>query len=1151
MKKIVILSFILSAFVTLNSMASPGDTVVVQTFSFGSPQDAWFVFPSDTMRCEKVLMKYTLKCNPAQSPACGEWDYLTYTYLYKHTHLQDSTLMHQPVYTVNGAAPAMYSYMNTPSYSYHPSWQYYMVNTGTSSLNTYTVGKGSAASTLPFDASQPVSHTQYLWKASEITAAGMSAGAISGLQFYLQSLGGNLHNMKIRIKSSPLDSLSQATYSDTAFTTVYSQNTQFTLLGWNSLQFTIPFNWDGLSNLLVDITYDNLVPSTDNLLAASTTSFNSSLSNAGSDRVAAFHSAGYVNIPLNNQLAAIDSFVTVTFWCYGSPTLQPMNGTAFEAVDSLGNRLLNSHLPWSDSNVYWDAGYGGTSYDRINKAAVSAEIKGQWNHWAFTKSTVTGAMKIYLNGALWFSGTGKTKSMKGIKNFRIGKGNWSGSQTYEGKIDEFAVFNAELSAATIQSYMNKQIDAAHPNYANLALYYHFDDGNYMTFADAAPVAHPTATLNSVDNPLRDAAEIVSGLTTSTLRPNIIFEQGVYTQHLDSTLVVDSTVNVPVQIITYTDSINNPGGVTSTYNVWPSYYNHYLYNAQGVAYDSTLVTPDSTMNEVYYNWYHKFPQVLRYELARFITPYGNGLSLGNGFTWTFDVSDYRTLLADSVHLNAGNWQELLDVKFLLIKGIPPRDPIAVKNLWNGGFNYGTPTDSITHLQTLNLNIPANAFNSRWKSRITGHGMDTPNNCSEFCAIPHYFKVNGIQQFSKTVWRDNCDVNPVYPQGGTWVYSRANWCPGAEVWTYDWELSPFALPNNTVALNHSEQPYTHTGSWDYFQIEDQLITYGAPNHTLDAAVEDILSPSTDQMYGRYNPVCTSPIVKIKNTGSTVLTSLDITYGLVGAVLSTYHWTGNLKFTESATVTLGTFAWLQGATDFTVSVSNPNGGTDQYANNNVKLSHFTYPNVFPVPMVIELKTNNYPQDNAYTLKDDVGNIIISHSNMLANTVYRDTLIHLPNGCYTFELTDNAAGNGGGGGDGLSWWANTNQGSGYLRFRRVTPNAIFKNFNADFGGKVYQQFTVGLTSSTNDLVYTDKALLNVYPNPSDGHVYINVDLSVRKDGKIEIFDVMGKKVYNYEFKSLTAESVNADLSFLKKGVYFVTLRTGDEFVSKRMIIQ
>ena len=1145
MKKILFLTFSLLFFNSIDAAANPGDTVIVQTFAFGTPQNAWFVFPSDTTRFEKILMKYTLKCNPAQSPACGEWDYLTYTYLYDHTGLLDSSLVHQPIYNVNGASPDSIMYMNTPSYSYDANWQYNAVHTDTTSLNTFSVGAGTTNNTFPFGASAPVSRTQYLWKASEISAAGMTAGNITGLQFYLQSLGAQMQNMTIKIKAVALDSLDQATFNNSGFTNVYSQNTQFALLGWNSLQLTTPFNWDGISNLLIDITYQNTATALDNVVAASTTSFNSGLTNSGTDRVASFHTYGYVEVPMNTNLVAIDSFVTVAFWCFGSPAM-PMNSTAFEAVDSLGNRLLNSHLPWSDSNVYWDAGFAGTSYDRINKAAITAEIKGQWNYWTFTKNVATGSMKVYLNGVLWHSGTAKVKPMNGIKTFKIGRGNWGGSQTYEGKIDEFAVFNVELDATTIQLSMNKQIDVLHPNYANLALYYQCDDGNYSTFADAAPGIHPNASLVSVDNPLKAASEISTNFSQTTLRPNITFEQGVFTTIIDSTLIVDSTMNAPVQIVMYADSTSNPGVATDSLTVWPSYYNNYIFNAAGVAIDSSLVAPDSTLHMVYYDWYRKFPQILRYELARYITPYGNGLSLGSGWTWTFDVSDYRTLLADSVHLAAGNWQELLDVKFLMIEGTPPRDVVGIQNLWNGGFNYGVPGDPIdNYLPALIRNIPANAFSTRWKSRITGHGMDTPENCAEFCAKTHYFKVNGVQQFSKLVWRDNCDVNPLYPQGGTWVYDRSNWCPGAEVWTYDWELTPFTTPGGTVSLDHDVQAYTHTGGWDYYQIEDQLVSYSAPNFTLDAAIEDILSPSKDQMWMRYNPVCTSPIIKIKNTGSTTLTSLTITYGMNGATPSVYNWTGSLKFMEIATVTLGTFNWATGATDFTVTLSNPNGGTDQYAYNNTKVNKYTYPVVMPSQFVIEFRTNNRPYENLYTLKDDAGTIIASRygTTLAANTIYKDT-VSLVDGCYTFELTDS-------GEDGLSFWANTAQGTGYLRFKKVTPATVIKTFGADFGGQIYQQFTVGLTSGVDDYILTENTTLNVYPNPTDGHVFIDINMTSKENGAVVIYDVLGKSVFNYEFKNLTAESIEADLSHLQSGVYFVTFKSGKDVITKKLMIR
>ena len=93
LRKITALISVLFAISGLKVNAQTGDTVVVQTFTFGSPQNNWFVFPSDTVRFEKVLMQYTLKCNPATNPACGEWDTGANTYVYDHTGQTDSSLV--------------------------------------------------------------------------------------------------------------------------------------------------------------------------------------------------------------------------------------------------------------------------------------------------------------------------------------------------------------------------------------------------------------------------------------------------------------------------------------------------------------------------------------------------------------------------------------------------------------------------------------------------------------------------------------------------------------------------------------------------------------------------------------------------------------------------------------------------------------------------------------------------------------------------------------------------------------------------------------------------------------------------------------------------------------------------------------------------
>ena len=335
---------LISMFAVNRSWAGPGDTTVVQAFTFGSPQDAWFQFPSDTVRFSKILMLYTLKCNPAQSPACGEWDYLTYTYLYKHTGLIDSSVVHQPLFLVNGNVVNSVVFSNDPTYQYTHSWQYFIVHDATTSFNTYTSGTGTIAEARPFKTSHPVSRTQYLWKASELTATGMGAGDITGLQFDLTSLGSLMKNLKVKIKATTLDSLTQDSLQTTGFSEVYSLNTLLPSTGWNSLQFNTPFSWDGTSNLLIEISYENTSSGTDYSLNCTDVGYHAGLYKSGSDRAAGLHGSSYANVPISDSLLTIDSLITVSFWAYGNPALQPMDASCFEAVLSfMRNNLLDTY----------------------------------------------------------------------------------------------------------------------------------------------------------------------------------------------------------------------------------------------------------------------------------------------------------------------------------------------------------------------------------------------------------------------------------------------------------------------------------------------------------------------------------------------------------------------------------------------------------------------------------------------------------------------------------------------------------------------------------------------------------------------------------------------------------------------------------------
>jgi peptide-N-glycosidase F-like protein len=179
-----------------------------------------------------------------------------------------------------------------------------------------------------------------------------------------------------------------------------------------------------------------------------------------------------------------------------------------------------------------------------------------------------------------------------------------------------------------------------------------------------------------------------------------------------------------------------------------------------------------------------------ELVRFVTPYRVA---GH---WDYDITDLRPLLSGSVtvrgfidtwvgpgHQNGSGW--LLSVSIEMKGGQPAREPIAVIPIWTQrDAVYGDPARPISmFVPPANPTLPvASAFALR--TFVTGHGQGNADNCSEFCSRSHSITV-GSTVHSLQLWRDDCATTAVPGQQGTWQYSRAGWCPGADVrpWVVD--------------------------------------------------------------------------------------------------------------------------------------------------------------------------------------------------------------------------------------------------------------------------------------------------------------------------------------------------------------------------------
>jgi hypothetical protein len=156
-------------------------------------------------------------------------------------------------------------------------------------------------------------------------------------------------------------------------------------------------------------------------------------------------SSDSVSIPAS-AFNSVSNQISIAMWVNGDEELQPRNDSVFCAVDSSGSRLLNIHLPYTDSGVYWDAG-DSDGYDRINQTASATNFAGQWNHWVFTKDADAGTMKIYLNGALWHSGTGNTAQIGSVATACFGSG--VDGNYYEGALDDVRIYDYELDDEAI------------------------------------------------------------------------------------------------------------------------------------------------------------------------------------------------------------------------------------------------------------------------------------------------------------------------------------------------------------------------------------------------------------------------------------------------------------------------------------------------------------------------------------------------------------------------------------------------------------------------------------------------------------------------------------------------------------------------------
>ncbi|MCX8081073.1 MAG: T9SS type A sorting domain-containing protein, partial [Bacteroidia bacterium] len=80
---------------------------------------------------------------------------------------------------------------------------------------------------------------------------------------------------------------------------------------------------------------------------------------------------------------------------------------------------------------------------------------------------------------------------------------------------------------------------------------------------------------------------------------------------------------------------------------------------------------------------------------------------------------------------------------------------------------------------------------------------------------------------------------------------------------------------------------------------------------------------------------------------------------------------------------------------------------------------------------------------------------------------------------------------------------------------------------------------------------LLQIFPNPSNGNITLNIGLDNFRNINISVTNLLGKEVYRTSLENYLTGMHTLDLSALNSGVYFLSIQSGENTHTEKIIIR
>ncbi|MCB9284653.1 MAG: T9SS type A sorting domain-containing protein [Lewinellaceae bacterium] len=262
------------------------------------------------------------------------------------------------------------------------------------------------------------------------------------------------------------------------------------------------------------------------------------------------------------------------------------------------------------------------------------------------------------------------------------------------------------------------------------------------------------------------------------------------------------------------------------------------------------------------------------------------------------------------------------------------------------------------------------------------------------------------------------------------------------------------------------------------------------------------------------CSDPVdisLELTNFGTEVLTSVKIEVIFNGGAYQTIDWTGSLDPGATEEIPLVLTGMVNGENTISAATSNPNGEADEIPVND-EFSRTFNAITNGVTFVLQLKTDNFPAETTWEIKDDNGNVLYEGGPYsLQSFVHNIDVCLAKDSCYVFTIYDSE-------GDGICcFW-----GQGYYNILNPFGDAIVTG-TGQFGASESKNFC----ANADCMLSAD---VDVSPETSAG----------ASDGVLLITPMNGAGPYQYSIDGgMTFQSENL-FEGLPAGEYLIVISGG-----------